>query len=673
MSIVTAFPRRVVEEEDMGIPMPDGVRLSARAWIPEDAVEDPVPAVLEMIPYRKRDGTVARDALMHPYLAGHGFACVRVDMRGNGDSGGIMEDEYTQQEMDDVVEVISWLARQPWCTGAVGMMGKSWGGFNSLQAAFNRPPALRAVIAVCATADRYADDIHFKGGCLMGENFGWAAVMLSYSSRPADPLLRPDWRDDWLRRLEANPWLAPRWASHQARDDYWKHGSVCEAYSRIAVPTMIVGGWADGYVNAVDALLRGVRAPCRGIVGPWVHQYPHTAVPGPQIGFLQEALRWWDRWLKGADNGVERDAALRAYILHSALPDACASFKPGHWIAEASWPSPRVSDAILHLHPAQDGRIGRLVEDTLSGELRTTICTPQHLGMFAGEFFPMGLNAEMPGDQAEDDALSVCFDGLPFSEPLTLLGGPVVRLRLASDRPHAFVVARLCDVAPDGKSARITHGVLNLCHRAGMGSPAPVIPGEMMEVEVVLDMAGYRLSTGHRLRLALSNTYWPLLWPSPQRAKLTLGSGMLTLPVHVGGTEDAWTPLLPEHARPWEARTLRPGTAARRIERDLIRGTAALVVESDEGIYEDASHKLVGGERSTERWEIAPDDPLSARVVHVWEQERSRGEWRIRTRAEAEMTATLGQLRMRAKLVAWDGNLEVFRREWDDEVERRFV
>ena len=179
MHIVTEFPRAIVDDPDMGIVMPDGCRLSARVWMPTDAATNPVPAVLEYIPYRKRDGTIARDEMMHAYVAGHGYACVRVDMRGNGDSDGLMADEYTDVELQDACDVIAWLAAQPWCTGAVGMMGKSWGGFNCLQTAALRPEALKAVISVCSTVDRFADDVHFKGGCLLGENLGWGAVMLS--------------------------------------------------------------------------------------------------------------------------------------------------------------------------------------------------------------------------------------------------------------------------------------------------------------------------------------------------------------------------------------------------------------------------------------------------------------------------------------------------------------
>lgn len=673
MTIRTDYPCRIVEHEDMGIVMPDGCRLSARVWLPDDAGAHPVPAVLEYIPYRKRDGTLPRDEMMHAYMAGHGYACVRVDMRGNGDSEGLMSDEYTQQEMDDALIVIDWLSRQPWCNSAVGMMGKSWGGFNCLQAAFNQPPALKAVVSVCATTDRFADDIHYKGGCLLGENFGWGAVMLSYSSRPPDPVLRPDWREMWLERLENEPWLAPRWAALQERGSFWKHGSVGEDYARMQTPVLIWGGWADNYMNTVAHLVENVPAPCKGIVGPWVHQYPHTAVPGPQVGFLQIALRWWDRWLKGIANGAEDDPAYRVWMMDSAPPDASARHRPGHWVAETAWPSPRVAQQVLTLMPARAGEasLGYLGQGE-GAAFATIIATPQTLGLLAGEFFPMGLNAEMPGDQSRDDALSVCFDGDVLTENLDLMGAAEVTLRLSSDKPLGFVVARLCDVAPDGASVRIAHGMLNLCHRDSMEHPRPMVPDEEVEVTLRLDQMAYRLAPGHRLRLALSNSYWPFVWPSPEAGALTLSGGQLRLPVHAGSTAE-WSPPPAEHAPPWKHRVLREGRTRRYVEEDLITGTHALVVEDDLGDAENLTHGLCSGETMTERWEIRPDDPQSARAVHVWEQRLSRGDWSVRTRAEAEMTGNATDLRMTARLQAWEGEVLVFERNWDDRVSRRFV
>jgi putative CocE/NonD family hydrolase len=674
MKFVTDLPRPVVDLPDMGIVLADGCRLSARVWMPKDAAAHPVPAVLEYIPYRKRDGTLPRDEMMHPYVAGHGYACVRVDMRGNGDSDGLMTDEYTEQELSDACEVIAWLAAQPWCSGTVGMMGKSWGGFNCLQTAFLQPPALKAVISVCSTTDRFADDIHWKGGCLLGENFGWGAVMLSYSSRPPDPALRDDWREVWLNRLENEPWLAPRWADLQERGDYWKHGSVCEDYSRMTTPVLSISGWADNYMNTSDALVRNCAGPVQAIVGPWVHQYPHTAVPGPQMGFLQVALRWWDRWLKGIENGAGDDPAYRAYMLHSAPPDASARHRAGHWVAEQEWPSPRVSRQRLHLG-AKAGALPRTPEYLGQDEAQAfsrIIATPQHLGLHTGEFFPMGLNAEMPGDQAGDDAMSVCFDGPVLAEPLDLLGAARLRLRLSSDAPLGFVVARLNDLAPDGSSVRIAHGMLNLCHRNSREMPQPMVPGTEVEVAFDIDQMAYRLAPGHRLRLALSNSYWPFVWPSPQAGQLTLTGGSLDLPVHQGSANE-WTPPEAEAASPWKHRVIRPGKTTRKVETDLITGKVALVVNDDLGDTENLSHGLITGETMSELWEISPGDPLSARAVHVWEQRLSRGDWSVKTRAEAEMTCSATHLRMKARLIAFEGDHVVFERNFDDEVPRRFV
>lgn len=675
MRVVTEFPFAVTDDPDMGIVLSDGCRLSARVWRPEGA--GPVPAVLEYIPYRKRDGTLPRDEMMHAYTAGHGYACVRVDMRGNGDSEGLMSDEYTIQELADACEVIEWLAEQPWCSGAVGMMGKSWGGFNCLQTAFLQPPALKAVVSVCSTTDRFADDIHYKGGCLLGENFGWGAVMLSYSSRPADPMLRADWREDWLKRLEAEPWLAPRWADMQEKNAYWKHGSVSEDYAQMTIPVLSWGGWADNYMNTVAALVENVPAPVQGIVGPWVHQYPHTAVPGPAIGFLQVALRWWDRWLKGIDNGAENDPAMRAYMLHSEAPNASAKRRAGHWVAEVAWPSPRVSRQVFALGVNADGASApRSPQGYLSTEdgqgFSVQVNTPQHLGMHSGEFFPMGLNAEMPGDQASDDAMSVCFDSAVLAKPLDLLGAARLSLTLSSDQALGFIVARLCDVAPDGSSVRIAHGMLNLCHRDSMEDPVPMPAGQAVEVAFDIDQMAYRLAAGHHLRLALSTTYWPFLWPSPRPATLTVTSGHLDLPMHQG-CENEWEPPAPEGAKPWAHRVLRAGKTTRKIENDLITGGTALVISDDLGDVENLSHGLCTGESMTELWEIHPDDPLSARAVHTWEQRLSRGDWSVKTTAWAEMTATATHFRLQAKLVAWEGDTIVFERNFDDSVPRRFV
>ena len=437
--------RESEEHPDIGITVTEGTRLSARLWKPVDAGDDPVPLILEYLPYRKRDGTCARDALTHPWFAARGYACVRVDMRGNGDSEGLMQDEYTAQELADAVEVIEMLAAEPWCSGTVGMMGISWGGFNSLQVAALQPEPLKAIITLCSTVDRFNDDIPYKGGCLLNENLGWGATMWSYSSRAPDPALRKDWREMWLQRLENEPFLPSVWLRHQRRDAYWQHGSVCEDYSAIKAKVLAIGGWGDAYKNAVPQLVQALPG-AKGIVGPWVHKYPHFAVPEPRIGFLQEALRWWDHWLKDVDTGVPDDPDYRAYLMSSVRPARWYTERPGFWVAEADGAVGHIPHRTLYLskHGLSDGR----------GPISVPVNSPQDCGAEAGEYCAIWLGPEMPGDQRGDDAMSACFDTAPSDQDTDIFGVPKVRLTLSTDQPQTQIAVRLCDVHPDGASTR---------------------------------------------------------------------------------------------------------------------------------------------------------------------------------------------------------------------------
>jgi putative CocE/NonD family hydrolase len=395
MAIKSDFPHPIQEIEHIWIPMTDGVRLAARLWLPEDAPQKPVPAILEYIPYRKNDFTAWRDSIRHPYFAGHGYACIRVDLRGSGDSEGILYDEYLKQEQDDAVEVIDWISHQPWCSGAVGMMGKSWGGFNALQVAARRPAALQAIISLCSTDDRYADDVHYMGGCVLASDMlAWAAVMLAYNARPPDPrLVGEGWREQWLERLENTPPFIETWLAHQRRDDYWKHGSVCENYADITCPVYVVCGWADGYTNSVFRLLAGLPGPSKGLIGPWSHEYPEVALPEPKIGFLQECLRWWDYWLKGLDTGIMAEPQLRIWMQESVPPQTHYDFRPGRWVAEPAWPAP---DEHIRPHKYWLNEDGLMAQ--AGAESPLTLQGTQTHGLDAGVWWSYGI----PGDMASD-------------------------------------------------------------------------------------------------------------------------------------------------------------------------------------------------------------------------------------------------------------------------------
>ena len=655
--------REICEDADYGIILSDSTRLSTRLWKPIDALENPVPVILEFLPYRKRDGTTARDALTHPYFAQRGYACARVDMRGNGDSHGLMEDEYTQQELDDAVEVIQHLAAQDWCNGSIGMMGISWGGFNSLQVAAMTPPELKAIITLCSTVDRFADDIHYKGGCLLNENLGWGATMWSYSGRAPDPALRNDWREMWLDRLENEPFLPATWLRHQTRDEYWKHGSVCEDFSTIKAKVLAIGGWGDAYKNTVSNVVENIGGS-KGIVGPWVHKYPHFAIPEPRIGFLQEALRWWDKWLKGIETGVETDPDLRLYQMDGVRPQTWYIERAGRWVAQTPGRD--------HQHPAEI-RTYFLGDDGLRDEpskIDAKVTSPQDCGADSGEYCAIWLGPEMPGDQRRDDALSTIWDGNTLNSNLVITGAPQITLKLSSDKPVAQLAVRLNHIHPDGASTRITYGVINLCHRDGHERSKPLPINQPINVTLNLDQCAYTVPAGHRVRVSISNAYWPLLWPSPEATRLQIHSGAINLPLlnEVAGSTVTFPP--PEAADPWETMTIRENTNSRRQETDLNTGIVHLHIVDDFGKVRDADHGLINGSIAREHWQIHPNDPLSAKGTCHWTDELERDGIQLRTEARCEMWSDKDTFYLSAKIEAFENDQLIYQRDLTDEIPR---
>jgi putative CocE/NonD family hydrolase len=641
--IVTSFPRPVRVIEHTLIPVKDGRSLAAKIWLPADAERTPVPAILEYLPYRKRDGTYERDSLTHPYLAGHGYAGVRVDIRGSGESDGVLTDEYSQQEQDDALDVIDWLARQPWCTGAVGMMGISWGGFNGLQVAARQPPALKAIVTLCSTDDRYSDDVHFMGGTVLTEKFGWAGFFFSAMCRPPDPeLVGERWRTMWRERLENQPFFFDLWLRHQRRDDYWRHGSVCEDYGAIKCAVYAVGGWTDGYTNAIPRLLERLAAPRKGLIGPWAHSYPHFALPGPQIGFLQDMLRWWDHWLKGIDTGVMDEPMLRAWMTDSVRPAPHHETLSGRWVSETSWPPPGRKSMRLSL--ADNGLHGD--RGTLAPR---AVCTPQTVGKHGGQWCPFGRGQDQAGDQQEDDAQSVTFDSDVLAESIEILGAPVVVLDLEADKPIAYLAVRLCDVHPSGESLRVSFGILNLTHRDGHERPSALEPGRRYQVRIQLNDAGSVFPAGHRIRLAFSTTYWPMVWPAPEKATVTIHSGSLDLPVRPRHAESLPPLPPPQTAPPENATQVSPGTV--RIDRiGLELGT--------EGKYE---------------FDLQDDDPLSAAAYLTRTQIIKRGTWQVTIETGMRWSCTRDVFTIKAYLRACEGATQIAHRTWDRTIPRDLV
>ncbi|MBD1552728.1 CocE/NonD family hydrolase [Pseudomonas typographi] len=649
-------------QETVWITLADGCRLAARVWLPEAA--DKVPAVLEYLPYRRRDRHRGDDAILHPGLAAAGYAAVRVDMRGAGDSDGLLHDEYTPQEWADCTEVIAWIAAQPWCSGAVGMIGISWSGFNSLQVAALQPPALKAIVTACSTDDRYADDMHYMGGVLLNDNLQYGSTLFTWTPTPPDPLIVGErWRAMWLERLQAMALPPPaRWMRHATRDAYWRSGSVCEAYPRIQVPVLAVGGWADGYTNAVPRLLANLSGPRKGLIGPWAHAFPHVATPGPRIDFIGYVVRWFDHWLKGIDNGIMAEPMLSAWLQEAEPPKARYETRRGRWIAEQQWPSPAISDSLWHLAP------GRLAEQPAAA-FALVLCSPATTGSASGEWCPYGWGPDMPTDQREDDAGSLCFDGEPLGEPLQLLGNPRLRLTLCSDTAMAMLAVRLCAVAADGSSQRVSYGLLNLAQRDGHHRQVPLLPGMDYQVEVQLKACAFEVPAGYRLRVAVSSAYWPLAAPLPWRATLTLRGGVLALPRRDATVASCQAPAL---GQPWSPPALPstvlvpPQRGRLQLLRDLASGDTRMNVVRNLGALLIEETGLELGALGNETYSINADDPATARSEALRTASFSRGDWSVRLHTRNLLTASADGWQLESSLEAFEGEQSVFRRDWDE-------
>ena len=508
---VSAETPRDLVDEWVRIPAPGGRFLAARLWRPKDG--PPVPAILDLSPYRAFDVFRPLEEPLLPWWAAQGYAVLAVDAAGSGGSTGLIVDEYLPSELDDAAAAVEWAAAQPWCDGAVGLSGLSWAAFTALRVAGRgAPKALKAMVLGGVSEDGWTTDIHGLGGAPYSAVVDWAGVMLMFNALPPDPQQFGDgWRAEWLRRLAANkPWAIP-WLTHLERDGYWQ----AKATSPSDVPLLLYSGWADKYSTSVLRIAASWRGPVRTIVGPWEHAVPSTAAKGPRIGFLQEALRWWDKWLKGRQTGVLDDPPLRLWV---AAPDRKGGLEAGAWRAMA-WPMTSAAAATFRFGS------GRMV---LAPAPRT----------------PAVLNADLyedgPGSWPTAGALLT----EPAAADLEIVAAPVLRCRLGSDRAGGLLVARLLDIAPDGQAVRMTTGALNLAFLDGPGQANPPKAGETVEVALPFQAAAWRLQAGHRLGLLLTADGWPTLWPDRAGATLTVDRGSLELSLPTAETAAA---------RPFEA------------------------------------------------------------------------------------------------------------------------
>ena len=677
---------------DVRIPVRDGLELSANLWLPrvrstgdgaDDAAGDGagtarVPVILEMIPYGKDSWRRNWDTAFGEWLAARGFAFCRLDVRGTGSSPGVALDEYAEAETLDGFDAVEWLAAQPWCTGSVGMWGISYGGFTAIQVAKLRPPHLRAILPMYATDDRYRDDVHIRGGCITAsEKSQYAVSQLGMNALPPVPSFRGEgWRDEWRTRLEQTPPWLMAWIREQTDGPYWRRGSLAPDYDALDCAMFLVGGWSDSYVDAAVRMQeRCVGSARRTLIGNWVHSFPDDAYPGPAVDWLHELVRFFDHHLNGVDNGWADGPAMTWYERTWAVPERFPEAWPGRWRASDAVPVRGSSPLTLHLGPGSLDRAAPATGGVERVTHRATVGTSGGLSWGAG-WPPNGL-AE---DLRPDEARGLTYTSAPLDQPMSIVGFPEVVLHVASTMPVATCVVRLSEVAPDGVSALVSTGVLNLTHRRSDvdPEPMPVDPAAPPEaVRIPLRATGYRFTPGHRIRLTVLTSYWPALWPSPMPGELLIHHGP-------GSPSRLVLPVLPDGVPTLEVPSFAPPVAGLRqvgadeadepewrTEADPSAGTVAVTIRDGAGATLEDGSRVYAAEHLV----LTASDPDPARaslasdVVYRWSVEGYEVDIRALGSIESDVEAFDVGVSLDVRL---DGE-PFFARDWHERIPRRLV
>lgn len=680
------LPYKVVKLENVKVPMKDGATLYAHIWIPQDALDGKIKvgALLEYLPYRKNDFTAIRDSIRHPYYAGYGFALMRVDMRGCGDSDGILEGEYLKQEQDDNLEVFDWIEKQNWSNGKVGQFGKSWGGFNGLQVAARQHPALKTIITLCSTDDRYADDVHYRGGCLLASDMlWWASTMFAYNARPQDPQVREDWRENWFERLNTEPNVI-EWVKHQTRDEFWKHGSVCEDYSKVDIPVLAVGGWRDGYTNAVFRMAENLpNKESKGIVGPWVHEYPEVATPYPGMGYNQLAVLWFSKYLT-SDVGVLESITtnlnippgfaldnlerVSAFIQEPSSVVDSYEYREGVWVTQNA----EVAKTVEFHVDATTKTLGAKVD---GAEFVEFSGAAEH-GLFRGTWCPFGQDGDFPTDQKLEDSKCLTVDSAPLESDFSLLGHPVFNATLSSDSDLANLSVRLVDINPEsGENYLVSWGIANLSHLNGDHThPVKLETDKKYEFAIKLDAVGYKFAKGHRIRLAFSTTDWPSSWPSSKTPTLKLFSGsLLSLPLVNENKKIVQDWPQPESLEPCPREILREERRTKKVSYDYIDRSWSIDDFSDEGKRTIVHNGAELGSWNKNLWYIKENEPLLAFNQCDWELTVGRGDFQVKLLTKSTMRADENNFILFNELEAFEGDNKVFEKKWENTIPREFV
>ncbi|MEZ4865947.1 MAG: CocE/NonD family hydrolase [Caldilineaceae bacterium] len=651
------------------IPMRDGIELDADLFMPDGP--GPFPAVFDYYPYRKDDLSAGNMRIQH-YLAERGFVGIRIDVRGTGSSGGVAVDEYSLQEHLDAVEAIAWMAEQPWCNGKVGMFGSSYGGFNSLQVAMHRPPALKAICPMYFTDNRYTDDCHYKGGAMqmLYDMATYGLGMVVQNALPPDPdATGEQWAAIWEEHLQSEPWLLT-WLANHTYNGYWKHGSLCEDYGAIECAVYLFGGWRDGYTNCNLRTYEQLHCPKKVIVGPWLHVAPDVGVPGPRINHLHEMVRFYEYWLKGVDNGIMNEPPVTIYVQKYDPPAADRKKTSGFWRHESDESLARATAQTFYL------ATNNLLEPqaTATKSVATYTYNPT-VGTTFGMFSAASPHI-LPVDQRLEDAYSLNWTSAPLTKPIEMLGFGKVTLHVAATTDIATVVVRLIDVAADGTAALVTKGVLNLTHRASHTEPSPLTPDQVYAVTVPLDATSWLFEPGHQIRIGIAGADFPNAWPSP---KPYIGS------IHFGGAYLAQLelPVVGPQAPPLPLPHLEPPAPTQafvesqsetpiwRVTRDHMRRTAEVFMRTAGRTRVNDTLSFVRSGEATTR--VAENDPAHATIRGLSQVILYRPERTIHTRARGQVESTESTFNVTIQLEVTMDDTPYLHKQWTRTIPRNLL
>jgi putative CocE/NonD family hydrolase len=529
-AVLLSPPSYEIAMQEAWIPMPDGVQLAADLFLPSGgAAGEKFPVLLEYLPYRKNEAR-RRNYSLYSYFVERGYVVARVDIRGTGASEGKLIDyEYTDRENEDGEVVIDWLSKQSFSNGSVGMFGISWGGFNSIHLAMRNPPALKAILAVDATDDLYQDDVHFMDGVIHLDS--WEMSQDLDNARPGAPDYRID-EANFRDRFDTRPWMMTY--KRQQRDGpFWDRTTLKARYDSLLIPSFHIGGWYDGYRDSIPRILQNLKAPVKAMIGPWSHAFPHDPYPEPGMEWRHEAVRWFDHWLKGKDTGILEEPRFAVFVRKWHPPGPYLERVEGEWRWEDGWPISRIHDRTLYPQPNHG-----FAEKAPTASSHSLRYVPSN-GVEAGG--PVMWWGDVAHDQRPTDAYSLTYDSPPLEEDVEILGLPKALLRVSADAPRANWFVRLSDVAPEGAVTQVAGAGFNGTHRESAREPKDIEKGVPFPLEIEMHFTSWVFPKGHRIRFAVSNAQWPMMWPTPY---------LMTTQLHLGAETRVLLPVVPFEARP---------------------------------------------------------------------------------------------------------------------------